>query len=219
VVAGVTYRYRVRAFNAAGDSSYSNTATVSVPAAATVPAAPTSLTLTVASASRVDVAWTDGSSNESGFKIERSRNGGAFTQVATVAANVTTYADTQVVSGSTYSYRVRAFNTEGNSAYSNVATAKVATPSAPSTLTATVATTGPRVNLAWRDTATNESGFEIYRATGTGPTYVRIATVGPNVVAFSDSTVTANTSYKYRVRAYNGVGASSYSNTINVTAR
>ena len=89
VVAGVTYRYRVRAFNAVGDSSYSNTAE-----AATVPVAPTSLTLTVASASRVDVAWTDGSSNESGFKIERSRNGGAFTQVATVAANITTYADT-----------------------------------------------------------------------------------------------------------------------------
>ena len=126
VVAGVTYHYRVRAFNAAGDSSYSDLAMVSVPAAATVPFAPTGLTLTVASASRVDVAWTDRSSNESGFKIERSRNGGAFTQVATVAANVTTYADTQVVSGSTYSYRVRAFNTEGNSAYSNVATAKVA---------------------------------------------------------------------------------------------
>ena len=86
-------------------------------------------------------------------------------------------------------------------------------------MTATAATTGPRVNLAWRDNATNESGFEIYRATGTGTTCVRIATVGPNVVAFSDTTVTAKTSYKYRGRAYNGVGASSYSNTINVTAR
>jgi hypothetical protein len=139
--------------------------------------------------------------------------------VATVAANVTTYADKTVVSGSTYGYRVRAFNTEGNSAYVNVTPVKVATPSAPSTLTATVAPTGPRVNLAWRDNATNENGFEIYRATGTGATYVPIATVGPNVVAFSDTTVTANTSYKYRVRAYNGVGASSYSNTVNVTVR
>src|SRR5262245_1603474 len=199
--------------NAAGDSSYSNT--VSVP---TVPKAPMSLTLTVASASRIDLAWTDASTNESGFKIERSTNGGAFTEVATIAPNIGTYTDTQqVVSGSTYRYQVRAFNAAGNSVYSNVATATVAAPLAPSNVTATAVTTGPRVNLAWRDNATNESGFEIYRATGAGNTYVKIATVGPNVVAFVDTAVTAKTSYKYRVRAYNGVGASSYSNTVNVT--
>ena len=202
----------------AGDTA---TATITVTVANPVPAAPTALTATAASGPQVNLAWADASSDEAGFKIERSTNDGAFTEVATVGPNVTTYADTTVVSGSTYSYRVRAFNTAGNSMYSNVekVTVATATPLAPSNLRATAVTTGPRVNLAWRDNATNESGFEIYRATGSGNTYMKIATVGPNVVAFADTAVTAKTSYKYRVRAYNGVGASSYSNTINVTVR
>jgi Domain of Unknown Function (DUF1080) len=64
--------------------------------------------------------WTDTSTNETGFKIERmAGNGGNYIQIATVAANVKTYTDTTATSGGTYCYRVRAFNGAGTSAPSN----------------------------------------------------------------------------------------------------
>jgi fibronectin type 3 domain-containing protein len=132
-----------------------------------------------------------------------------------VGANVRTYADTGAVAGVTYRYRVRAFGAGGDSAYSNTVTITVAAPAAPATLTATVAT-GPRVNLAWRDNSANETGFQIYRATGSSSTFARIASLGRNATAFADTTVAANTTYRYRVRAYNGAGTSSYSNTVTV---
>ena len=89
------------------------------------PAAPTMLTATVASCSCINLMWRDNSSNETGFKIERCQGSGCstFTQIAQVGTNVTTYSNTGLSAGVSYSYRVRAFNTSGNSAYSNTATA------------------------------------------------------------------------------------------------
>ena len=75
----------------------------------------------VALADRVEAAslrlsWSDNSSNESGFKIERRAAGGSYAQLATVGANVTSYADSGLTSGRTYCYTVRAFNSAGTSA-------------------------------------------------------------------------------------------------------
>jgi fibronectin type III domain protein/Big-like domain-containing protein len=183
---------------------------------ASVPAPPSGLTATVVSSSQINLAWTDTSGNESGFKIERSAGGGTFIQIGTVAANVTSYADSPVVAGVTYAYRVRTFNSGGDSAYSNTATATVTAtlPVAPSSLMAAAAS-ATRVNLTWRDNAGNEAGFTIFRSTGSGSVFVEIATVGPNVTIFADTTVQRNSSYKYRVRAFNSAGASSFSNTAN----
>jgi hypothetical protein len=64
--------------------------------------------------------WTDNSAGESGFKIERSVNGRGFSQIATVGANVTSFSQSGLRRGRTYSYRVRAYNGSGYSAYSNV---------------------------------------------------------------------------------------------------
>ncbi len=73
-------------------------------------------------AAQVTLTWNDNSSNESGFKIERATNSGGYGQIALVGANVTSYVDTNLASGSQYSYRVRAYNAAGDSAYSNVVT-------------------------------------------------------------------------------------------------
>ncbi len=67
--------------------------------------------------------WTDNAGNETGFKIERSSSGSPFAQIATVGANVSTYANTGLVKNRTYNYRVRATNATGDSAYSNTAAA------------------------------------------------------------------------------------------------
>ncbi len=68
-----------------------------------------------ARAVQVSLTWADGSNNESGFKIERATGSGAFAQIATVTANVVSYIDTGVSTGGTYNYRVRAYNSAGDS--------------------------------------------------------------------------------------------------------
>jgi Fibronectin type III domain. len=86
--------------------------------------APSNLIATAVSSSEIDLSWTDNSDNETEFKIERSTDAGVtFTEIATVGADVTTYPDTGLTPLTTYSYRVRASNSAGDSAYSNTATA------------------------------------------------------------------------------------------------
>jgi hypothetical protein len=99
------------------------TGTSSGPSAPTAPAAPASLTAAAPSATQVNLGWSDQSNNETGFKIERSTDGTNFTEIATVAAGMTTYGDTGRTASTRYYYRVCAYNSVGNSAYSNVASA------------------------------------------------------------------------------------------------
>jgi hypothetical protein len=117
------YYYRVRAYSAYGDSGFSNIDSATTDACSG-PTAPSDLTVTGASSDRIDLGWTDNSSDEDGFKIWRSPNGATgWTQVGTVGADVTTFSDTTVVAGSTYYYRVNAYNAAGDSAYSNTVSA------------------------------------------------------------------------------------------------
>ena len=71
------------------------------------------------------MSWTDNSSNEESFLIERSTSmSTGFIQVATVGANVRTYTDNTLFRKTTYFYRVRAANSGGKSGFSNVASVK-----------------------------------------------------------------------------------------------
>ncbi len=88
------------------------------------PAAPGALTATAISTSQINLAWIDGSDNEDGFRIERCAGANCvFTQIATVGANVTSYSNTGLAGNTTYTYRVRAYNTGGNSDYSGTSSA------------------------------------------------------------------------------------------------
>ncbi len=120
--AGTPYTYRVRAYNSGGNSAYSGSASAITAAAPLPPAAPSGLASKVVSGTTIDLSWTDGATNEDGFKIERCQGARCsnFAQVATVASNVTTYSNTGLRRGTSYSYRVRAYNAGGNSGYSNI---------------------------------------------------------------------------------------------------
>ncbi len=87
------------------------------------PAAPSSLGATAVSSSQIDLAWSDNSTDEDGFKIERQTGGAGFAEIATAGADVTAYSDTGLAASTGYDYRVRAFNVHGNSAFSNTASA------------------------------------------------------------------------------------------------
>jgi hypothetical protein len=71
-------------------------------------------------AAALQLTWADNSNNEDGFKIERAiGSGGTFSQIALAGVNVTSYTDSSVTTGTTYCYRVRAYNAAGDSSYSN----------------------------------------------------------------------------------------------------
>lgn len=82
------------------------------------PLAPSGLNATAVSDSQVNLAWTDNSTNETAFFIERSINNSVFSQIGSVGVNVTSFSDTGLSSSTAYYYRIRASNSGGNSPYS-----------------------------------------------------------------------------------------------------
>jgi Fibronectin type III domain len=217
--ASSTYYYRIRSYNAGGNSGYSNVAST-----ATYPApvinAPSSLTATAVSSSTINLAWTDNSNNETGFQIWRSTvSGTSYSQIGTVSANVVTYTDPSLSASSTYFYVVRATNTVWSSNFSNEASTitypAAQSINAPSNLIAT-AVSSSTINIAWMDNSNNETGFKIERKLATG-TYAQITTVGANFTTYADTGLSAGTAYYYRIRAANASGDSGYSNEVSTT--
>jgi uncharacterized protein (TIGR02145 family) len=85
-----------------------------------VPIAPSGLTATVVSTTQVNLSWTDNSTNESGYKIQRKTTGGNFADVGSTGVDIATFIDQGLTSNTSYTYRVYAFNAAGNSLqYSN----------------------------------------------------------------------------------------------------
>ena len=112
------YYWRVCANSSAGASDWSatwNFTTTDVP-----PSPPSNLVLTPQRPTQIRLNWADNSSNEDGFHIERRLSGsGVFNEVAAVGGGATTYLDTALAEWTYYLYRVRAYNTAGNSSYTN----------------------------------------------------------------------------------------------------
>ena len=103
-----------------GDGDHDQPAPAPLPGATSPPAAPSGFLATRTSSSTIALEWRDNASNEAGFKIERKTgDNGAWSQIATVGPNVTRYSDGGLQSNTRYVYRVRAYNSAGNSAYSN----------------------------------------------------------------------------------------------------
>ena len=228
--ANLGYRFRVVAQNTVGYGAEfpTMTATAMTPelTVGTAPLPPSVLTAVLQAGPQVRLTWRDNATNESGFVIERSTDGGPFIQIATAPArnntgNVT-FTDTTVrgaTATATYTYQVAAVNPVGPSAFSNTAVITVplaSPPAAPTSLAA--ALTGPQISLSWRDNATTESGFVIERSTD-GVNFTQVATApalsGTGMVTWADTTVTvspADVTYSYRVAATNGAGTSAFSN-------
>jgi alpha-tubulin suppressor-like RCC1 family protein/subtilisin family serine protease len=213
---GTKYYYRVRAYNGGGDSFYSNE---DFAPKATTPISPTNLVATAAGSAQINLTWTDRSTDELYFKLERKVGvSGGYSQIETLDPNTTSYSDTGVSGATQVYYRIRAFSEGGNSAYSNEATATTEpTVYAPSSLTAT-ATGADRIALTWADNSSNEVAFLIERRTGSGGTYAEIQVVSANATAFTDTDLAEGTQYYYRIRGVNSDDVKSdYSAEANAT--
>lgn len=182
------------------------------------PAAPTNLVATAISSSQINLTWLDSDNTEQGFKIDRCTGVDCnnFTQIAIVGANVASYSNSGLTASTSYSFRVSAYNAAGDSGFSNTASAATlaapAVPAAPTNLSAKVVSRS-QINLTWADNANNETGVRIERCKGSTCTnFLLIATAGANVTSYSDTGLSANTTYRYRVYAYNDSGNSGYSN-------
>lgn len=186
----------------------------------TLPAAPSSLAAAVGTTTTsAQLTWTDNSSNETSFKIERGTSTFSFVQVASTSANIVSYTDTGLTPG-TYYYRVRASNTAGNSSYSNTASTTVGTPADPSSLSVTSSTVGTTSSavLLWTDNASNETSYrvEVGTTSPAGPFSERTS-LAAGSTGYTDFFVTSGATYFYRVRASNAAGFSGYSNVASTT--
>ncbi|MCP4535526.1 MAG: fibronectin type III domain-containing protein [Chloroflexi bacterium] len=141
--------------------------------------------------------------------------------------DVTTYADTNLTCDTAYYYRVQAYNAGGGSDYANVAGDKTfacpdGTPTTPSHLTATL-TSQTAITLTWQDNSNDELGFRIERSpdgyswTQTGVVTNLIGSLVYTDTSYVDTYLAYNTTYYYRVQAYNEVGSSGYSGIAQAT--
>lgn len=181
-----------------------------------VPQAPSALVAMGSGSSVVGLAWRDNAVTETGFKVQRSGDGVNFTEIATLAANTTTYSDTTVAPATTYTYRVAAYNSAGQSEYSNqvVHATAAAPPVAPSALVAT-AVSATQVRLAWSHSAAGTE-FVVERSTD-GSNFFPVPVTDAYARSFDDTTVAAGATYWYRVRARGSTELSEPSNVASVT--
>jgi fibronectin type 3 domain-containing protein len=218
-----SYSYRVRATDGAANlSGYSNTASTTT--APLPPTAPSNLTASASGGNQIDLTWTASTSSIGilNYEVERCQGAGCSNYVQIATPSATSFADTSVASATPYSYRVRARDANnipsGYSGTASAATPDTVAPSSPSNLTAAAAGS-TQINLTWTASTDNVSvtGYELERCQGVDCTnFAQIA--APASTAYSDTGLSPDTSYSYRVRATDGAAnLSGYSNTASTT--
>ncbi len=214
LVSNTTYYYRVKATNEVGSSAYS--ATITATTLKNPPSLPpTNLTAKESTTNTITLTWANNASNATGFIIERTLtpiNASSFQEVATLGIAPLTYTDEGLKPNTTYFYRIKATNKDGESGYSSVAAGntklEVGPPAAPTEFKATAVSTF-QINLSWKDNADNEVNYKIERATeATGSFHPVKSNLPPNIEIFQDVGLQANTTYYYRVIALNDYGSS-----------
>jgi len=126
------------------------------------------------------------------------------------------YTVTPTKTGFTFSPTSRNVTISGSDVIAqNFTATAILPPVPPSGLTATTISSS-QINLNWTDNSPDETGFKIERKPS-GGTYSQIATVGANVTTYPDTGLAGNTTYYYKVRAYNDGGDSGYSNEASAT--
>lgn len=212
---GTAYEFRVAATNGPLMSTPTSVVTAKTLASPDMPAGePYNLRISRAFTDRIVLEWQDNSANETAFNIYRSLVPTDLGTMMTVPANSVSFIDTGLVANKVYYYRIQAVNgtvaADLSTQINGRTLAVAAAPSAPSSLTA-VAQGSRTVVLAWSDGSTNEDEFIIERSGSPSSVWTELGRVGFNVKTFTDSNVTPDITYTYRVKAANETGFSTSS--------
>jgi hypothetical protein len=196
-----------------------------------VPSAPSGLAATTSSSSVINLAWTADTAPAnctiSGYNVYRSTTSGFTPSSSNLIASgvtATSYSSTGLTASTTYYFKIEAVDSEGDSAASSQASAETSAasascttlPSAPTGLTAT-ASSSSAIGLTWTaDTAPANctiSGYNIYSSTTSGftPSSSNEVVAGVTGASYSNTGLTASTTYYYKIEAVDADGASAAS--------
>lgn len=218
VTVGRTYYFRMRALLPGGTTTAASN-TVEAPLTAGQLTAPTNLRGLMQSSTSVQLSWSDNSSNESGFEVQRAVTGtNGFTVIQTTASGATSMVDSSLLATTSYTYRVRAVAISKVSLPSNLVSVPAGTAGVlrPSNLRSSINSSNG-IRLQWDDNSTNETGFEISQVYPFSSSPIN---VGPNtsIYDFGPSTFTPGATYGVVVRAMNGAAPASGFTPINFFA-
>ncbi len=207
---GKTYYYKVRALNVDGAAgAYSST--VSGAAKAVAPAAPT-VTMTYSDSGKPKLTWS-AVSGAASYRVYRSESRGTgYSLLGTTTS--TSYVNTGAAVGKTYYYRVKAVNSAGTSAYSNIVsgTARTPAPAAPVLKGGTSSASGkPQLTWAAVDGAAK---YDVYRSNRADGTFSKVGST--DKTTYVNTGAVKGVTYFYKIRAVGASGASGFSNTVAI---
>ncbi len=191
---------------------------------------PKKLSITVINDNTAELSWQDMSEGEDGFIVERrARSNKTWKEVGRTGPEQTTYEDNTIKSGKrhVYFYRVKAFNSVTESEYSEKKRIKKQKHKrqthirkntrqdkglkTPKKLSVKVVDNNT-VELSWKDMSDGEDGFIIERKTRKNKRWKEVGRIGADKTLYPDKTVNfdKNRTYFYRVKAFNSVSESGY---------
>ena len=197
--AGTTYYYRVKACNDAGLSPYSNVVSGKVKSVTPKPAAPVVKLGNSATSGKPMLTW-NAVSGATSYKVYRATSqNGTYSLLGTVTA--TSYTNTGAKAGVTYYYKVKAVNSAGESAYSNIVSGRATV----TTLTMGHSSTSGKPQLTWK-AVSGAVSYKVYRATAKNGAYTVINTT--KALTYTNVGAALGTTYYYKVEALNAAGKS-----------
>ena len=197
--AGTTYYYRVKACNDAGLSPYSNVVSGKVKSVTPKPAAPVVKIGNSATSGKPMLTW-NAVSGATSYKVYRATSQkGTYSLLGTVTT--TSYTNTGAKAGTTYYYKVKAVNSAGESAYSNIVSGRATV----TILTMGHSATSGKPQLTWK-AVSGAASYKVYRATTKNGAYTVINTT--KALTYTNVGAALGTTYYYKVEALNTAGKS-----------
>ena len=197
--AGTTYYYRVKACNDAGLSPYSNVVSGKVKSVTPKPSAPVVKIGNSATSGKPMLTW-NAVSGATSYKVYRATSQkGTYSLLGTVTA--TSYTNTGAKAGTTYWYKVKAVNSAGESAYSNIVSGRATV----TTLTMGHSASSGKPQLTWK-AVSGAASYRVYRATAKNGAYSVINTT--KALTYTNVGAALGTTYYYKVEALNAAGKS-----------
>ena len=210
------YYFRVSAFNPTGDSSFANTASTRTPGdpVSTGIAAPTNLSATLESPTRLALNWTNTDTSGVGIALSISTDGGfTYRTLAFLDNGVqSSLTVTDLKAGTSYQIKIASYKS-GIYTDSAPITASTSLPPTATDLVATAASSS-QVNLAWADNSSTETGYQVWCSTdpnaGASSLWQLMAVTPAEATSFHATGLFPNLTYYFRVSAYSGAGVSLY---------